>query len=445
MAVVPAELRGPIPSTPDRLPFRSCRNPRSRHYLDLDAVGYVEEEWFAHGHADAHDADDQLVATAAPFTTRLLIRRPARVDDVSGTVHLEPLHNIGETSATWNVAADWIVRAGHTWIGITTSAGTYAEAGSAMSGGLSHLKLVDPERYAALDYAAFAVPAPRSGVRNPNADMAVVRHGLAMSTAHGVGAMAAIVAALRDADAPGPLQGLPVERRIASGWSQTGNFWSSFLERGFDAALAAAPGERPALDGYLIAVAPPPQRSPASQAILVNLLSESEVVGTLVAPMEVPDDSDEPRVRGYEVPGSFHLWHLGYGGHFQVADHGTTRHNDRSWARLVPALLDGVDRWSRGGAALPREPRITRNPDADDGVARDEHGNATGGVRTAWVDAPSARYLPRCECSPVIGEMRPFDVVDSEHATAWHDAVRDMEARGWLLADDAAALAAHPE
>ena len=184
-------------------------------------------------------------------------------------------------------------------------------------------------------------------------------------------------------------------------------------------------------------MAPAPDERFERRAILVNLLSESEVAGTLVAPMTAPDDHEDPPTRGYEVPGTFHLWHLGYGGHFAVADHGATRHNDRSWALLLPPLLDGIDRWSRGGQALPHEPPIERDAAAGDGIARDRWGNPRGGVRTAWVDVPSAQYLPRCDCSPVIGEMRVLDEAAlgahsslTARAAAWRDAVHAMEARG---------------
>ena len=169
--VEPAAFRGPVPSTPDTLPFRSCLRRSSRHYLDLGAVGYVEEEWFVDGAADAHDVDDTRIATAVPFTTRILVRRPARTEDCSGSVHIEALHNIGETSATWNVAGAWMTQRGHTWIGVTTSVGTFAEPGSAMSGGITHLKLVDPERYGALHLEAFTDPPARCARRRRH------RHG----------------------------------------------------------------------------------------------------------------------------------------------------------------------------------------------------------------------------------------------------------------------------
>ena len=104
-------------------------------------------------------------------------------------------------------------------------------------------------------------------------------------------------------------------------------------------------------------MAPAPIERHERRAILVNLLSESEVAGTLVDPMTVPDDTDHPPVRGYEVPGSFHLWHLGYGGH-----RGRRPRVDPAQRPLVGAppapLLDGIDRWS-SAAGDPRAPDHT--------------------------------------------------------------------------------------
>lgn len=248
-----------------------------------------------------------------------------------------------------------------------------------------------------------------------------------------------------------PLGGLgaAVSRLYASGWSQTGLFWSSFLDRGYHERARAASGV--AADGYLVAVAPGPAHHPGD-AVVVNLLSEAEVVGTLEEPFGVADDTDAPPFCGYEVPGTFHLWHLGSGGPFDGGEHGA-HHNDRSWPLLVHALLANLEAWSRDGVPMPRAPRITRDLSTPDGIARDEHGNARGGVRTAWVDVPSARYLPRCACSPTVGEMQPFDGArlvalygsDAGRARAWESAVDAMVRERWLLPEDATALRAASE
>ena len=66
-----------------------------------------------------------------------------------------------------------------------------------------------------------------------------------------------------------------MSRVFASGWSQTGLFWSDFLRHGYHERARA-------IDGYLVAVAPGPEPRPDG-AILVNLLSEAEVVRLLEA------------------------------------------------------------------------------------------------------------------------------------------------------------------
>jgi hypothetical protein len=99
---------------------------------------------------------------------------------------------------------------------------------------------------------------------------------------------------------------------------------------------------------------------------------------------------------------------------------------------------------------MPRAPRITRDPDEPDGVARDEYGNARGGLRTPWVDVPTARYAPRCSCSPVTGSMVPFTEVEvaaryPDHAAfvdAWARSIDGLVADRFLLASDADALRA---
>jgi hypothetical protein len=65
--------------------------------------------------------------------------------------------------------------------------------------------------------------------------------------------------------------------------------------------------------------------------------------------------------------------------------------------------------WVDDGLPMPRTPRITRDPGARDGIARDEHGNALGGLRTPWVDVPDARYVARISPgNPLAAGMRRF-------------------------------------
>ena len=97
---------------------------------------------------------------------------------------------------------------------------------------------------------------------------------------------------------------------------------------------------------------------------------------------------------------------------------------------------------------MPRASRIARDPSAPDGVARDDVGNARGGVRTPWLDVPTARFTPRCTCSPVTGTMAPLTRDElvarygdhDTYARAWTESRDALVTDGWLLPDDAARL-----
>ena len=100
---------------------------------------------------------------------------------------------------------------------------------------------------------------------------------------------------------------------------------------------------------------------------------------------------------------------------------------------------------------MPHVGRIERDPDAVDGIARDEHGNALGGVRAPWLEAPRAQYLARCSCSPTIGEVARFDngtlarlyPSDEVHELLWNRAVTRLAEDRLVLPEDAAVLRAH--
>jgi hypothetical protein len=173
---------------------------------------------------------------------------------------------------------------------------------------------------------------------------------------------------------------------------------------------------------------------------VVSFLSESELVGTLGPPNRVADDSDVPRYRAYEVPGTFHFWTAKA---TRQIDHGTP-HNDKPWQLLYHAFLANMERWVEDGIPMPSAPRVERT---GEGLARDANGNALGGVRSPWLDVPDGRYLPRCSCSPVIGAFEPFppEEMTRRYGDRYPQLLRqraeELAAEGWLLADDLDAVA----
>ncbi len=117
---------------------------------DLSKQGYVEEEFFVSGKANVYDwapagsKDAAVVKTPdAPYTTRILVRRPAAAAKFSGRVVVEMLNptNLLDLNIGWALSHSEIVRNGDAWVGIT-----------AKPVAANTLKAFDPQRYAALDW-----------------------------------------------------------------------------------------------------------------------------------------------------------------------------------------------------------------------------------------------------------------------------------------------------
>jgi len=114
-------IQGPLPVTGESMPLGTAWLPRLGRGLDLAASGYREEEYLISGQADDWTWDEHLRPVAAgpvPFTTRILLRRPADPADFSGAVFLEPNHADYDRSLTWSATAPWLVRSGHAHVGV---------------------------------------------------------------------------------------------------------------------------------------------------------------------------------------------------------------------------------------------------------------------------------------------------------------------------------------
>jgi hypothetical protein len=382
------------PLTGDRLPFRSVLNPESSLFNDLGALGYVEEEHQVAGEG---------------YVTRVLVRRP--LEGWSGTVVLEPFHVLDEDTAHWTTTWRYLTRRRHAWVGATVGSGEWGPRGARPSGGVVRLRQEQPERYGALSL--------------PDAPEEDELRRMGTPSTHAHRLLADVAAVLKRA---GAFLGAPAHRVIGAGWSQTGMVWSHHLDHGH-------PTED--LDAVWVAVAPPPERPPPIPVI--HVLSECELLGLLREPGAALADAEAPPVRGYEVPGTFHYWQLK--AHRGDQDH-AARLDDRPWWIVVHALLDHLDRFLADGTPLPHADRVER---ADGGLARDDAGNALGGVRSPWLDVPDATYLAACTCSPATGAVEPLDVVaryGSLHAyrAAFAARAAELAAGGWLLPEDAATL-----
>src|SRR5262245_37764929 len=84
---------GPIPVTAESYPQMAA--DRTQEPLDLRKIGYIEEEFIVSGRANIYDwpAEGVRVKTPdAPYTTRIILRRPADPSRFSGNVIVELLN-----------------------------------------------------------------------------------------------------------------------------------------------------------------------------------------------------------------------------------------------------------------------------------------------------------------------------------------------------------------
>ncbi len=448
----------------------------------LAAAGYVEREFLLEGTAAVYGPRDpaskglvtlsraelvplgRVVRADVPYATRMLVRSPAHRAGFSGTVVVEPIHNMGEMTPSWNVTYRHHLRAGHAWIGVTVSTGPHISVGGHSTGGTGLLRQLDPVRYEVLRLEAgepddwpllrqrddggkglldvLADSRFTGQSTDPTAFGAMIEE-IYRSYAHSPDVVADLVAHLKGEG----LDGWPVEHLIGTGASGTTAWWNAFIDGGHH-------DRAPYFDGYVLYVATPPRNRPRGAAV-VNVLSEAEAMLAVIEE-DTPPDTDDPVFRQYELAGTGHQ--LSGADEAGVTDALSTHTSTLDQTRpegLVPydrvnhPILHGIWRALEACIAdgVPMRPgvHIDRDPRGEGGLARDQYGNARGGLRPPWVDVPNARYFARSPWNPLRACMAPFTAdrmrelygdVEIYHA-AFNGAVESLVAKGWVAADEA--------
>jgi len=430
---------------------------------DLSELGYLEEEYFVSGeaHAYGHKGDGPWSVSPsgrAKYRTRLVVRRPTDPSRFNGTLIVEWLNVSGGTDVEpdWALMHRQIMRDGFAWVGV--SAQKVGIEGSGPSDG-PHLKSQSPERYGTLKHPGDAY----------SFDMFSQVGRLLGTPSKGA-----------------PLGPLAVERLIASGHSQSAAFlvtyinaidpvarvYDGYLVHGRGASGARVDGSRTmarATDDSSASPQPPvpnPIRDDSRVPVL-TLQSETDVVG-LGSGLARQPDSD--RFRLWEVAGSAHAET-----YLLVATNlDTGKLSSEELASLLDpkdgldrfptelpinsgpqshyvshAALAGLDRWVRGAAPPPEAPRLELNG-AGDGFELDNNGIARGGVRTPWVDVPTAALSGLGQDGAgfafLFGTTRHFDAATlgelypngrDEYLRRFDEALAIAIARGFILDVDA--------
>jgi hypothetical protein len=367
--VRPARLTRPVmPRNP--IPFVPAGEART---LPVD-YDYVEEEWFASGTDDL----------GQPYTTQVIVRRPRDKARFSGVLLVEPLH-AARVASMYMYVSRYIMRSGHAWACIASQKMPLDQ----------HLKPSDPAYYASLQIGGNPAPAPA----NENRFDTLRRVNQASSAILGQ-----VGAALRSGS--GPLAGYRLRKMILMGHSQTGMVTTNYIA---DAHTALRLGSGASIyDGYFPAGAPLRPFGPRDVP-LVQTLSQGDIpegTSTLFHQYGHRDyrrpDSDAPndRYRLYELAGMPHMGTRNppnsdpapWSGRNPGVIKADTVMNSLPHNELFNVTLDHLVRWVNEGVPPPRAARLELA--ADGTIAKDDNGNAIGGVRCAPMDVPRATSVP---------------------------------------------------
>lgn len=375
--------------------------------FDLSSLGYLQEEYFVSGEAASYTSanpmreDGRWTVSAvgkADYTTRLVVMRPTDPARFNGTVVVEWLNVSGglDAPADWFMAHRELIRAGYAYVAV--SAQRVGVEGGASLGYDMSLKKVAPERYGPLHHPGDAF-------------------------SYDIFSQAGRL--VRESAGSGLLGPLIAKHVIAAGESQSAHFMTTYVNavdpvaRVFDGFLIHSRFSGSAtLDGSSILGRVDPSMPavvkfrPDLRVPVMTFITENDLIGGARSGYWAARQPDTPRLRVWEVPGTAHadIYTL------QVApiDSGLLP-TDRLAAAYTPtnnlmgtkltkpfnfapqhhyvlqAAIVALDRWVSMGKAPSRAPRMALTKTNPPQPVLDANALATGGVRTPWIDVPTAR------------------------------------------------------
>jgi hypothetical protein len=386
-------VTGPITGGQHGWPFGS-------YIGDLSKYGYVEEEYFLSGEAARYRPRGELSgdfrwdvepAGTGPYTTRIIVHRPRDPAKFNGTVLVQWLNvssgfdlvGVGET----------MFEGGFAMVGVSCQ---YVSV-NGFSKNPKGLKAWDGQRYGALSLPAESLC-----------------YDIFTQAAHAVGPR-------RPTGGVDPMGGLPVKKLIATGGSQSAAKLVTYanaiqpLEHTFDAIMptvsAAFAG------GFGDEVMDPTAASAFEDRLRVFrqgvgirtdldipvMIVNSEFEALRSYPARQPDTD---HYRFWEVAGASHSGGRSRGGleaalkRDGVLEPGFVskgRPSEVDKAPVMEAATFHLQSWINGGAPPPSQPTIDIIAGPTPKIARDEFGNAKGGVRLPEMEVPVAHYIGRMD------------------------------------------------
>ncbi len=366
--------------------------------FNLSEVGYEAQEYFLSGTAASFTNLSELTtdgmweveaAEEADYITRIVVHRPIDPAAFSGTAVVEWLNVTSgfDIPPSWGAGHVELYRSGHVWVGV--SAQLVGIEGREDGLAPLYLKAVNPARY--------------DGLSHPGDSFAF-------------DIFSQVSAALHDPQGIDPLSGLEPQYLIAVGQSQSASFLTTYIN-------AIQPLYNP-YDGYIVhsrgggagPLSQPPQADlPAPDGLrirtdinvpVITFQTETDVTGLNYV---IARQDDGENFRLWEVAGTAHS------DVYTIVNGRADADGGAQYAAVVeiselPGFIScnqpfnagpmhyvfnkairDMDNWIRTGEAPPSAPRLDLNDDQSD-YLKDDLGNSVGGIRTPYVDAPSAIF-----------------------------------------------------
>jgi Alpha/beta hydrolase domain len=426
---------------------------------DLADVGYEEAEFFLEGTATAFTNVNELGADGlwlvepgeeATYRTRIIVYRPSDPADFDGNVLVEWLNVTAgfETPPSLGTGQLEMRRGGSVWVGV--SAQITGIEGSERGLPLPlYLKADDSGRYDSLSHPG---------------------------DSFSYDIFSQVAQALRNPDGIDPLEGLDVQHLIAYGESQSASRLVTYIN--------ALQRVYKAFDGYMVhsrgdgasSLSQSPQVSiPTVNATRIRtdlevpvftFETETDVIGLGFVGARQPDTD---LIRTWEVAGTAH------GDYYTFISGRNDTVGDPVFASVIEETsilgfitcdlpmnngphhyifnraVRALNAWVADGTPPPQSPQLELNDDNSD-YLYDDVGNVLGGIRTPYVDAPSAVLLGSGNAGDgfcgLFGTTRLFSAEEmaslysdqAGYVAAVTEATNEAVAMDFLLQEDADAI-----
>lgn len=433
---------------------------------DISALGYGVQEYSVEGKArsfkllgDAR-ADGNWHAVAdqsAPYKSRIVVILPTDPSKFNGTVVVEWLN----VSGGLDVPVDWItlhrelVRGGYGYVGVSAQK-VGVEGGPNLARGRAQpLKAADPARYGSLSHPGDAY----------SFDM-----------------FSDVARLLRGNQSSALLGRRKPQRIIAVGESQSAFYLTTYvnavnpLTKLYDGFLIhSRSGVAAPLDGASLIGAPVEflQKSVKLRGDLgvpvMQVITETDLMGLANSiGFHAARQPDAKHLRTWEIAGTAHADNYLFGvgaidsGSLPLAQLAVawapldnvqglqlphTMNNAPQHHYVTEAALWQLDHWLRTGHTPPHATTLELVQADPPTLALDGNGNARGGVRTPWVDAPVSRLsgLGAPAEIPLVGTSQSFDAAVSQrlypkgkddYLHKFAGSLDESIAAGFILADD---------